>query len=290
MARKDIHTLKEMMAAKRGILLPGVPNALAARVVADLGFEAMYLTGAGLTNMYLGLPDLGFVDLSQLVDHTMAIRGVVDLPIIVDADTGFGNAPNVAHTVATLERSGASAIQLEDQRAPKRCGHFAGKEVIPLDEAVGKIKAAVDARREGLLIIARTDACATDGFEAAIERAESFIEAGADMTFVEAPETLAQIERIPKVLAAPQLLNMVIGGKTPVLQREEAQEMGFSLVLYANAALQGAVLGMQKALGALKEAGRLDEESRLTATFAERQRLVGKAIFDAMDERYAPHR
>ena len=290
MARKDIHTLKEMMVAKRGILLPGVPNALAARVVADLGFEAMYLTGAGLTNMYLGLPDLGFVDLSQLVDHTMAIRGVVDLPIIVDADTGFGNAHNVAHTVATLERSGASAIQLEDQRAPKRCGHFAGKEVIPLDEAVGKIKAAVDARREGLLIIARTDACATDGFEAAIERAESFIEAGADMTFVEAPETLAQIERIPKVLAAPQLLNMVIGGKTPVLQREEAQEMGFSLVLYANAALQGAVLGMQKALGALKEAGRLDEESRLTATFAERQRLVGKAIFDAMDERYAPHR
>jgi len=250
----------------------------------------MYLTGAGLTNMYLGLPDLGFVDLSQLVDHTMAIRGVVDLPIIVDADTGFGNAHNVAHTVATLERSGASAIQLEDQRAPKRCGHFAGKEVIPLDEAVGKIKAAVDARREGLLIIARTDACATDGFEAAIERAESFIEAGADMTFVEAPETLAQIERIPKVLAAPQLLNMVIGGKTPVLQREEAQEMGFSLVLYANAALQGAVLGMQKALGALKEVGRLDEASRLTATFAERQRLVGKAIFDAMDERYAPHR
>ena len=140
------------------------------------------------------------------------------------------------------------------------------------------------------MIIARTDACATDGFEAAIERAESFIEAGADMTFVEAPETLAQIQRIPKVLAAPQLLNMVIGGKTPVLQREEAQEMGFSLVLYANAALQGAVLGMQKALGTLKEAGRLDEASRLTATFAERQRLVGKAMFDAMDERYAPHR
>jgi 2-methylisocitrate lyase-like PEP mutase family enzyme len=248
MARKDIQTLKELMSARRGILLPGVPNALAARVVADLGFEALYLTGAGLTNMHLGLPDLGFVDLSQLVEHTMAIRGVVNLPIIVDADTGFGNAVNVAHTVTTLERAGASAIQLEDQRSPKRCGHFAGKEVIPLDEAVGKIKAAVDARREGLLIIARTDAYATDGFEAAIERAERFIEAGADMTFLEAPETLAQIERIPKMLTAPQLLNMVIGGKTPVLQRDEAEEMGFSLVLYANAALQGAVLGMQNAL------------------------------------------
>src|SRR5271167_4311211 len=150
---KHIQTLREIMASRSGVLLPGAPNALAARIIADLGFEAMYLTGAGLTNMYLGLPDLGFVELSQLVDHTMAIRGVVDLPIIVDADTGFGNAHNVAHTVATLERSGASAIQLEDQRAPKRCGHFAGKEVIPLDEAVGKIKAAVDARREGLLII-----------------------------------------------------------------------------------------------------------------------------------------
>jgi 2-methylisocitrate lyase-like PEP mutase family enzyme len=290
MARKDIDTLKEMMAAKRGVLLPGAPNALAARVVANLGFEAIYLTGAGLTNMHLGLPDLGLVDLSQLVDHTMAIRGVVDLPIIVDADTGFGNALNVVHTVTMLERAGASAIQLEDQRAPKRCGHFAGKEVIPLDEAVGKIKAAVDARREGLLIIARTDACATDGFEAAIERAECFIEAGADMTFVEAPETLAQIERIPKALAAPQLLNMVIGGATPLLQREQAEQMGFSLVLYANAALQGAILGMQKALGALKAAGRLDEDSGLTATFAERQRLVGKPTFDAMEQRYASHR
>jgi len=290
MARKDIQTLKELMSARRGILLPGVPNALAARVVADLGFEALYLTGAGLTNMHLGLPDLGFVDLSQLVDHTMAIRGVVNLPIIVDADTGFGNAVNVAHTVTTLERAGASAIQLEDQRSPKRCGHFAGKEVIPLDEAVGKIKAAVDARREGLLIIARTDACATDGFEAAIERAERFIEAGADMTFLEAPETLVQIERIPKMLTAPQLLNMVIGGKTPVLQRDEAEEMGFSLVLYANAALQGAVLGMQNALGALKEAGRLNEDSGLTATFAERQRLVGKSTFDEMDQRYSRRR
>jgi 2-methylisocitrate lyase-like PEP mutase family enzyme len=217
----------------------------------------------------------------------MTIRRVVDLPIIVDADTGFGNALNVAHTVTTLERAGASAIQLEEQRAPKRCGHFADKEVIHLYEAVGKIKAAVDARREGLLIIARTDACATDGCEAAIERAERFIEAGADMTFLAAPETFAQIKRVPKALAAPQLLNMVIGGKRPLLRREEAQEMGFSLVLYANAALQGAVLGMQKALCALKEAGRLDEESGLTATFAGRQRLVGKATFDAMDQRYA---
>src|SRR5277367_1672760 len=138
MPTDHIRTLRKMLEIQRGVLLPGASNALAARIIADLGFEAVYLTGAGLTNMHLGLPDLGFMDLSQLVEHTMAIRGVVDLPLIVDADTGFGNAINVTHTVRTLEQVGASAIQIEDQHAPKRCGHFAGKELVPLEEMVGK--------------------------------------------------------------------------------------------------------------------------------------------------------
>ena len=129
MARADIETLRAMLARDRGVLLPGAPNALAAQVIADLGFKAIYLTGAGLTNMDLGLPDLGFMDLSQVAEHVLAIRGVIDLPLIVDADTGFGNAINVAHTVRMLEQAGASAIQIEDQHAPKRCGHFAGKEL-----------------------------------------------------------------------------------------------------------------------------------------------------------------
>ena len=287
MVREDIRSLKEKVAARRGILLPGAPNALTARIIADQGFEVVYLTGAGLTNTQLGLPDLGFIDLSQLVEHTTAIRNVTELPIIVDADTGFGNALNVAHTVAMLERAGASAIQLEDQRAPKRCGHFDGKEIIPIGEAVAKIRAAADVRHQGVLIIARTDARAPEGFDAAIDRAGRYIEAGADMTFVEAPQSLAEIERIPKLLDAPQLLNMVLGGKTPILGRAQAQQMGFGLVLYANAALHGAILGMQSALRALHEHGQLDENSGLVASFAERQRLVGKPEFDAMERKYA---
>jgi 2-methylisocitrate lyase-like PEP mutase family enzyme len=284
---EHISALRDMLATRRGVLLPGAPNALAARVIADLGFEAVYLTGAGLTNMHLGLPDLGFMDLSQVVEHTMAIRAVVDLPLIVDADTGFGNAVNVAHAVKMLEQAGASAVQLEDQSTPKRCGHFEGKELISAEEMVNKVKAAVDARRDGLVIIARTDACAVEGFEAAIDRAGRYIEAGADMTFVEAPATLAQLEQIPKRLAAPQMLNMVLGGKTPILNQAAAAETGFSLVLYANAALQGAIQGMQAALRALRDEGVLNEAGGLIAPFAERQRLVDKPRYDALERRYS---
>jgi 2-methylisocitrate lyase-like PEP mutase family enzyme len=152
-----------------------------------------------------------------------------------------------------LERAGASAIQLEDQHAPKRCGHFAGKELIPAVEMVGKVRAAADARREGMVIIARTDACAVEGFQAAIDRARRYIEAGADMTFVEAPENLDDLQAVPKRLAAPQLLNMVLGGKTPIIDAAEATRIGFAFVLYANAALQGAILGMENALKVLRD-------------------------------------
>jgi 2-methylisocitrate lyase-like PEP mutase family enzyme len=280
-----IEALRAMLREERGVLLPGAPNALAARIVADLGFKAVYLTGAGLTNMHLGLPDLGFMDLSQVAAHVMAIRGVIDLPLIVDADTGFGNAVNVTHTVRALEQAGASAVQLEDQHAPKRCGHFSGKELIPLEEMLGKVMAAVDTRRQNLVVIARTDACAVEGFEAAIARAGRYIEAGADVTFVEAPETLADLRAVPRRLEAPQLINMVLGGKTPIVDQSAAAEMGFSLVLYANAALQGAVHGMQTTLSALKKDGILAEDA--VTSFAERQRLVGKPAFDALEVRYA---
>jgi 2-methylisocitrate lyase-like PEP mutase family enzyme len=285
MPSTHIAALRALLEREKGVLVPGAPNALAARIIADLGFKAVYLTGAGLTNMHLGLPDLGFMDLSQVAEHTMAIRGVVDLPLIVDADTGFGNAVNVTHAVRTLEQAGASAIQLEDQHAPKRCGHFSGKELIPAAEMVNKVRAAVDSRRDGLLIIARTDACAVEGFEAAIDRARRYIEAGADMTFVEAPETIADLKQVPRRLDAPQVLNMVLGGKTPIVEQAAAAEIGFSLVLYANAALQGAVQGMQTTLKTLRDRGVLDEAS--VTSFAERQRLVDKPAYDAMETRYA---
>jgi len=276
------------LAEKRPILLPGAANALAARIIADMGFEAIYLSGAGLTNTYLGMPDMGFVGLQEIAQHTATIRDATDLPIIVDADTGFGNALNVRHSIRTLERAGASAVQIEDQVNPKRCGHFAGKDVVDLAEARSRIKAAADARQDpNLLIVARTDARATLGFNAAIERAQAFIEDGADITFVEAPESVDEIRATPERLAGtPQLVNLVVGGRTPIIGLDELGQMGFSLVLYANVALQGAVFGMQAALGQLKANGSMDESGPV-ASFKERQRLVNKPFYDDLEKRYA---
>jgi 2-methylisocitrate lyase-like PEP mutase family enzyme len=279
--------LRQKINERRGVVVAGAANALAARVIQELGFEAVYLSGAGITNTFYGIPDLGFITLGDLAQHTAATRDAVTLPIIVDADTGFGNELNVRHTVRTLERAGANAIQLEDQQMPKKCGHFNDKSVIGAAEAASRIKAAVDARQsEDFLVIARTDARAVEGFEAALDRALRFIEAGADMTFVEAPTSVEELSRIPQALSVPQLVNVVIGGKTPTLDAAEFARMGYGLVLYANAALQGAVHGMTAALARLRDSGRLDEDSGLVATFAERQRLVQKDLFDALASQY----
>ncbi|MBO6510231.1 MAG: isocitrate lyase/phosphoenolpyruvate mutase family protein [Roseibium sp.] len=270
------------------ILMPGAANALAARVIDQLGFEAVYISGAGLTNTYLGMPDLGFISLPEIAQHTSTVRNATELPIVVDADTGFGNALNVHHAVRTLERAGASAIQLEDQVNPKRCGHFSGKDVVDLIEARSRIKAAADARIDpNFQIVARTDACATHGFDAAIERAEVFIEDGADITFIEAPRSLENIRDIPKRLeGTPQLINLVVGGKTPIIDFAELDEMGFGLVLYANVALQGALKGMHDALSLLKTDGRMDESGPV-ASFEVRQNAVRKDEYDRMEKDYA---
>jgi 2-methylisocitrate lyase-like PEP mutase family enzyme len=279
--------LKQLVEARSGLIVPGAFNALSAKVIADLGFKAIYVTGAGVTNMWFGMPDQGFMGLAEIADHTARIRDAVDVPLLVDADTGFGNALNVVHTVRTLERAGADCIQLEDQVAPKRCGHFSGKEVISTEEAVSKIKAAVDARRDpDFLIMARTDAAATHGFEAAVERAQKFAEAGADILFVEAVTKAEEVRALPQRLAKPQLMNMVIGGKTPIFNAEQLGELGFGIVLYANAALQGAVAGMQNALTVLRDEKEVQESSGLVTPFAERQRLVGKPEWDALEKRY----
>jgi len=280
--------LREKMGQRRGMLVPGAPNALSARVVEDLGFEAIYLTGAGIANMFLGVPDVGIISLPELAQHTAAARDVVSLPLIVDADTGFGNAINVGHTVRTLERAGADAIQVEDQVMPKRCGHFHGKDVITAGEMTGKVKAAVYARTsEDLLIIARTDVLAIEGVEAAVERAQLYVEAGADATFIEAPRSTEEMRAIASHVGVPQIANMVIGGKTPMLTADELGQMGFGIVLYANAALQGALLGMQRTLSSLKLRGLLTEDDGLVASFKERQRLVQKDRFDDLERRYS---
>jgi 2-methylisocitrate lyase-like PEP mutase family enzyme len=278
---------RDLLKPGAAVVLPGVANALAARVVADLGFAAAYVTGAGIANTYLGIPDNGLVTLTELADHVAAIRDVFPGPLMVDADTGFGNAVNLTRTVKVLERAGADAIQIEDQVFPKRCGHFDGKAVIPQAEMVAKIKAAVDARSNpDLLIVARTDAIATDGFQAAIDRAAACREAGADVGFVEAPKSLVEIADIPRLLPWPQIINIVLGGRTPELPNEKLRELGFAGVLYANVALQSALRGMQEALSVLRRDGRMGDAVKLAVDFAERQRLVGKAEYDAMERKY----
>jgi 2-methylisocitrate lyase-like PEP mutase family enzyme len=280
--------LRDLLRQRKAVLLPGAANALTARVIEDLGFQAIYVTGAGVTNTFLGLPDIGLISVSELAEHVAAMRDAVALPLIVDADTGFGNPINVGRTVRTLERAGANAIQLEDQEFPKRCGHFSGKSVISRAEMVQKIRAAADARIDpDLVIMARTDAIAVHGFDDAIERALAYIEAGADMTFVEAPRTKEQIAEIPKRLAVPQLINIVAGGLTPMIPLAELEQMGFAMVLYANAALQASVAAMQKVLGHLKERGSLAGMEGQLASFEERQRLVLKPQFDALEKKYS---
>ena len=280
--------LRALLERRDAALVPGVANALSARVAADLGFEALYLTGAGVTNMYYGLPDLAFVGVTELASHTAAIRDVVSLPIIVDGDTGFGNALNTRNTVRRLERAGANALQIEDQASPKKCGHFAGKAVISTAEMASKVRAAADARDSSdFLIIARTDARAVEGLDAALVRAHAYIEAGADVTFVEAPESVQEMQRVAAELPVPQIVNMVVGGKTPIVDAAALAAMGFGMTLYANAALQGAVLGMQRALRQLQVHGRLEEDGEIVISFEERQRLVAKPEFDELSGRYA---
>jgi len=279
-------SLKQALAERRGLLVPGAANALTARIIEDLGFEAVYLTGAGLANTSLGVPDIGLVTMTELVEATAAISAATRLPLIVDADTGFGNELNVVRAVRALERAGAAAIQLEDQVFPKKCGHFAGKAVIPADEMVAKIRAAAESRRSAdFLLIARTDARAIEGLDPAIERAGRYAEAGADVTFVEAPQSVAELTAVTRRLKVPQVANMVVGGKTPLVSQKELAAMGFALVLYANAALQASVLAMQEVLGALREDGSLARVANRLASFEERQRIVGKDEWDRLEKR-----
>jgi 2-methylisocitrate lyase-like PEP mutase family enzyme len=279
--------LKNRLAQHEPLLVPGAVNALAARIIEDAGFEAIYITGAGISNSYLGIPDLGLLTLTELADHVAAVRDVVSLPLIVDADTGFGNALNVGRTVRILERRGASAIQIEDQVFPKRCGHFDNKRVIARGEMIQKIHAASDARQDrDFIIIARTDARAVLGFDEAIDRALKYFEAGADVTFVEAPQSMEEIAAIPNRILCPQMINMVVGGRTPLIGLEDLKRLNYSIAIYANTALQGAIQGMQIVLKHLYEHGSVTDVLDHLATFHERQRLVGKRVYDELEKKY----
>jgi 2-methylisocitrate lyase-like PEP mutase family enzyme len=228
-------TLKSLLNGPDIVLAPGVCDALTALIAEQSGASAVYLSGAGLAYTRLGRPDIGLVSMAEVADTIALIRDRVSIPLIVDADNGFGNALNVQRSMRVFERAGANALQLEDQTMPKRCGHLDGKTLIPGQEMAGKIRAAADARTSAdTLIIARTDAIAVEGFEAACERADHYVEAGADVLFIEAPQTRDQLEAISARFGdrIPLMANMVEGGKTPIHGTADLKNLGFSLVIF----------------------------------------------------------
>lgn len=266
------------------VACPGAANALTALLVQEAGFEACYITGAGIANTYLGAPDLGLVTLTELAAHVSTIRDAVDLPLVVDADTGFGNAIGAQRAVRVLERAGADAIQLEDQAFPKRCGHFSGKQVVGVPEMVAKLHAAADARRHAL-IIARTDARAVEGLDGALQRAAAYAEAGADLVFIEAPQTVDELLSLPSRLpGVPHVANLVEGGRTPAVSIGRLD--GFGLALFANLAMQAAMTAMRRALAELHSTGDLTAVQPLLTPWSERQGIVRKPYFDSLEERY----
>jgi len=279
--------LKTMLNRREATILAGAANGLFARIIEDIGYEAVYVTGAGVANMYLGAPDIGLTTLTETASHVAAMADAVALPLLVDADTGFGNPVNMVRTVRVLERAGAAGLQIEDQVFPKKCGHFDGKEIVPLEEMLAKIKAAVDTRRDGdLQIVARTDARAILGVSAAIDRAGAMVEAGADATFVEAPTSAEELAQIARSLPVPQVANIVFGGLTPELGQQRFAELGFGCVLYANAALQAALKASHEVLAALKRDGSLAAVTDRLAGFAARQQMVAKPRYDELERRY----
>ena len=280
-------TLRRELVAGAGMLMPGAGNALAARFIERAGYKSLMVSGAAVANSYLGMPDIGLVSVTELAGHVAAVREAVNIPILADGDTGFGNALNARRTIQLLERAGANAVMLEDQTYPKRCGHFDGKDVISKQEMVNKLKSAVDARVDpDMMILARTDARAVEGFEAALDRARAYKEAGADFLFIEAPLNKEELLSIPKLVPGIHLCNMVIGGKTPLLPREELAAAGYAAICYANAALQASMLAMQDVLAHLRDKGSIEGfESRLMM-FAQRQDVLDAGKYRALEGRY----
>ena len=251
-------TLRNMLDAREIVVAPGVYDALVALIAEQAGARALYLSGAAIAYTRFGRPDIGLVSMAEVADTIAALRDRVALPLIVDVDNGFGNALNVQRTVRVCERMGASALQIEDQTLPKRCGHLDGKSLISAAEMSGKIQAAVDARRsEDTLIAARTDAIAVEGMEAALDRSELYVEAGADMLFVEAPRTLEEMQQIVERFAGrvPLMANMVEGGKTPMLNAAELEAMGFSLVIFPGGIVRALASAARAYYGSLLATG-----------------------------------
>jgi 2-methylisocitrate lyase-like PEP mutase family enzyme len=279
--------LRQLLRKDGMLIAPGAYDCITARAIAQAGFEAVYMTGAG-TAATLGYPDYGLITMSEMVDNAGRIASAVEVPVIADADTGYGNELNATRTVREYERRGVAGLHIEDQGFPKKCGHLDNKTVVPLDQYVTKVRAAVAARTNSdFLIIARTDSRATLGFEEAIRRANAALRAGADMAFVEAPQTLEEIIAVPRLVEGPCLLNVVWRGKTPDIAFADAQKAGYKLAIVPGLLFK-AVIGVCDAmLGKLKTKGRHpDIDTKLTVREAFRR--VGADQWDAVSERFGP--
>jgi 2-methylisocitrate lyase-like PEP mutase family enzyme len=283
-------TLRARLARAPIVIAPGIYDSLTALLGEKAGFEALYVSGAAIAYTRLGRPDIGLVAMSEVVDTVALIRDRVRAHLVVDADTGYGNALNVERTVRLLERAGANAIQLEDQDFPKRCGHLDGKALILADEMAGKIKAAVDARHSReTLIVARTDAVAVEGFDRAIERAARYRDAGADMLFIEAPRERDELARVVKQVGrgVPLMANMVEGGKTPIVPAPELEKLGFALVIFPGGIVRALAKAAEEFYGTLKANGTTDPFRARMFDFNALNELIGTPEMLARGKRYA---
>jgi 2-methylisocitrate lyase-like PEP mutase family enzyme len=274
--------LRQLLEQPEILVAPGAVDALTGCLIEESGFKAVYASGAGIANAQFGFPDIGLVTMTEMVESIGRIVKAVNVPVIADADTGYGNALNVSRTVQVYEDAGVAAIQLEDQITPKKCGHFNGKEVISAEEMIQKIHAAVKARK-AMLIIARTDSLATHGVDEAVRRANLYANAGADLIFVEAPTQKEQIAALPKRIQAPMLFNMTEGAKSPMMAHEELQAMGYRVVIHPNLALRIAARAVQSALAVLQKTRTSELLLSSMLDWDERQRLVRLPEWEALD-------
>jgi 2-methylisocitrate lyase-like PEP mutase family enzyme len=280
-------SLKNVLRKGRLIAAPGVYDMVSMRIADRMGFEALYMTGYGTVASYLGLPDAGIASYTDMVDRVRAMCGMSDTPIICDGDTGYGGLLNVAHTVKGYEAAGAAAIQLEDQEFPKKCGHTPGRRVIPTADMVKKIKVAAEARTGDMLIIARTDARTTLGLDEALRRADAYANAGADVLFVESPESEEELAKIGASFDLPLLVNIVESGRTPVLPPKVLEEMGFALAIYPALGFLSAGYALEKAYGHLNQTRTSLENPVPMSDFMEFSRMMGfEAVWD-FDKRHA---
>jgi len=278
--------LREMLARKTYTIVPGAYDTLTARLVQLAGFEAVYLTGGGYSRAN-GYPDIGLLTMTEVSAWISRTVDAVDIPVIADMDAGYGNAVNVVRAVREYEKAGVAAFHLEDQVSPKKCGHYEGKQVVSRAEMIGKIKAAVDTRRDaGLAIIARSDARAVEGLEAAIARVNAYLEAGADVGFVQAPQSAAELAAVARSLSKPALVNVFEGGKTPPLPARELDAMGFRLGIYPSQTHRAAIAASKKVLAVLRRDGDTAAVESELATFADREEAVDARRWGEIESRY----